>query len=213
MTLVFNLLLFITQLYLRNNYSFEIEESFDNIVCFFIYPFVACLSCIEIYKLEDRILSYTPMTESLIYFMILRFFLHFFLCRRIEYKTHHLSFGICLTYIFVTKRFHYYAVLSFLMEFTHIPLVMYYKTKFAFWGIILWMFFVIFRLNVTCRALLCHIEDSYRKTFLENILSKTILSIMFFLNFYWFLLITKKVVLKLSKSSKKYSKYYGKTTK
>tara|TARA_B100001989_G_scaffold243320_1_gene210913 strand:+ start:549 stop:1154 length:606 start_codon:yes stop_codon:yes gene_type:complete len=198
---VLNIFLFVTQVFLRKKYDSEIEEYFENIVCFIIYPSVACFSYIELYKLEDRILSRTPITETLIYFMLLRLSLHFLLCRKIEYKIHHLSFGICLAYIFITERFHYYAILSFLMEFTHVPLIMYYKTKLVFWGILLWIFFIIFRLSVACNALFYHFEDSNRKTFMENILSKTILVIMFILNFYWFALITKKIILKLSKSS------------
>jgi hypothetical protein len=210
--ILLNILLFVTQIYLRKNYDFVIEESFDSMVCFLIYPLVACLSCIEIYKLEDRILSHTPMTENLIYFMVLRFFLNFLLCRKIEYKIHHLSFGICLAYIFVTERFHYYAILSFLMEFTQVPLIMYYKTKLIFWGFLLWLFFIVFRLSVTCCALFYHFEDSHRKTFTENILSKGILVVMFILNFYWFALITKKMVLKLPKRCDNYSNYYCKTS-
>lgn len=196
MILLLNFMLFVLQFYIRRKNCFELEDSIDNILCLSTYPFVALMSYMELYSLEDRIFSYTPITEKLVYFMFLRLSFHFLLCRRVEYKIHHISFSLCLGYILVYKKFHYYAITSFLMEFTQIPLILYYKTKSVFWGIVLWLFFVVFRLYITIRVIRFHFQDSHKITFLENIISKLILTVMTFLNVYWFLLITKKIYLK-----------------
>ena len=196
MILLLNFILFVLQIYVRRKNCLELEDSIDNILCLLTYPFVALISYMELHNLEDRIFSYTPVTEKLVYFMCLRLSFHFLLCRRVEYKIHHISFSFCLGYILICRKFHYYAITSFLMEFTQIPLILYYKTKNVLWGIVLWLFFIVFRLNVTIRVIYFHFQDSHKITFLENMISKLILIVMTFLNVYWFLLITKKMYLK-----------------
>ena len=193
MILFSNIVLFLIQLYLKKKCNVQMEESFDNLTSLLIYPLVASVSFYEIYNLDDTVFSHTSITENLVYFMCLRFFFHFFLCEKTEYKIHHFSFAVCLYYMTITKRLHYYAALSFLMEFTQIPLIFYLKTKKIIWGILLWLFFVMFRFGVIYFAIISHLKDSYKITFFENFLSKTIIAIMVLLNGYWFFLINKKI--------------------
>ena len=196
MILLLNFMFFVLQIYVKRKNCLELEDSIDNILCILTYPFIALMSYMELYNLEDRLFSYTPVTENLVYFMFLRLFFHFFLCRRTEYKIHHFSFSFCLGYILLYRKLHYYAILSFLMEFTQVPLVLYYKTKNVLWGIVLWLFFIVFRLGVTICVLYFHFQDVNKLTFFENIISKLILTVMTLLNVYWFMLITKKIYLK-----------------
>ena len=193
MILFSNIVLFLIQLYLKKKCNAQMEESFDNLTSLLIYPLVASVSFYEIYNLDDTVVSHTFVTENLVYFMCVRFFFHFFLCKQAEYKIHHFSFAVCLCYMTITKRLHYYAALSFLMEFTQIPLIFYFKTKKIIWGILLWLFFVIFRFGVIYFATISHLKDSDKITFLENFLSKAIIAIMVLLNGYWFFLINKKI--------------------
>ena len=71
MILLLNFMLFVLQFYIRRKNCFELEDSIDNILCLSTYPFVALMSYMELYSLEDRIFSYTPLTEKLVYFMFL----------------------------------------------------------------------------------------------------------------------------------------------
>ena len=194
MSFIINSSIILVQLFLRlnNNDNNRLEDAFDNNVCIVIYPIIAALSYIELYNLEDRIESYTPMSESLIKFMVIRFSMHVFLCRKFEFVMHHLTSILGLFYIYQTRRFHYYAILIFMMETTQLPLILYYKYKKVFLGVLFWIFFILFRLFIAFKEVKYHFEDVGKMSTLENIISKIVLLSMCLLNTYWFVKITIK---------------------